>query len=286
MRNVLAFLLRYNSWILLALYIVVSCILLFNFNNVQQSVYLTSANKISASLNSVYGTVNGYMGLHEANILLEKRNAALQTQVKDLQHQLMEARELIPDSSAIIAPPRRFSYITASVISNSQNHAHNYFTINKGTLQGIRPGMGVINSMGLLGLVDVCSPHMSRVISVLNTSQRFSVKLMNTSFVGSLHWRPGNPEYAYMEEVPRHAKFYRNSLVVTSGYSTALPEGIPVGTVIGTLRNSADNYLTIKLKLLPNFRTLQTVWVIKDIYRAEVDSLKTEEASKSGKIIQ
>lgn len=279
MRNVIAFLLRYNPWILLAVYIVVSCILLFNFNNFQQSVYLTSANSISASLNGIYNNVESYVELRDANAALEAHNAALQAQVKDLQSQLMATREMLPDSTSVIPQPDRFSYMTASVIGNTLSHACNYITINKGSMQGVRPGMGVINSMGLIGIVDVCAPHISRVISVLNSKQKFSVKLSGTPYVGTLHWRPGSTETAYMEEVPRHAKFFRNSLIVTSGYSTALPEGIPVGKVIGSLRKSTDNYLTLKLELLPNFRNLQTVWVIKDIYRSELDSLKIEKTT-------
>lgn len=88
MRNVLNFLIRYNSWILLTFLIVVSCLLLFNFNNFQQSVWLTSANSVSASLNSVYGEVNSYMGLRETNAALEERNAALQTRIYALESEL------------------------------------------------------------------------------------------------------------------------------------------------------------------------------------------------------
>ena len=78
MRNVLNFLIRYNSWLLLALYLVLGCMLLFNFNNYQQSVWLTSTNRVSAMLNGVYGNIQSYTGLRKANALLEQRNALLQ----------------------------------------------------------------------------------------------------------------------------------------------------------------------------------------------------------------
>lgn len=278
MRNVLNFLIRYNSWLLLALYLVLGCVLLFNFNNYQQSVWLTSTNSVSSTLNSVSGNVKSYMGLRETNALLEERNSMLQAQVKHLEDELRAVREQLPDTTSVIPQPERFSYITASVLSSSESHARNYFTINKGSRQGIRPGMGVINSRGLLGMVDVCAPNLSRVVSVLNTTQRFSVKLAGTSYVGSLHWRWGNPQYVYMEEVPRHAKYYKNSLVVTSGFSTALPEGIPVGRVEAVIKSSTDNYLTLKLKLSPDFAHLGTVWVIRDIYRSELDSIAPDPA--------
>ena len=278
MRNVLNFLLRYNSWLLLALYIVVSCMLLFNFNDFQQSVWLTSTNRVSASLNSVYGEATSYMSLRQTNATLEERNAALSEQVMRLKEELQKVREMLPDSTFNIPGKDRFSYITASVISSSQGHARNYLTINKGSSDGIRPGMGVICSTGVVGIIDVCAPHVSRVISVLNTNQRFSVKLAGTEYIGSLHWIPGDPEVTYMEEVPRHARFFKDMLVVTSGFSTAFPEGIPVGRVTGSLKNTTDNYLTLKLRLLPDFRRLQTLWVINDIYRNELDSVSIQKA--------
>lgn len=278
MRNVLNFLIRYNSWLLMIFYIAVSCVLLFNFNNFQQSVWLTSANKISASFDGLYNDVAGYMDLRSVNKNLEEKNAALSAQVLLLKEELQSEREQATDSNSIIPPTTRFSYQTASVIGNSQGHARNFLTINKGSDDGIEPGMGVISSMGVVGIVDLCAPHISRVISLLNTSQKFSVKIIGTEFVGSLHWKPGDPGSAYMEEVARHARFRKGVLVVTSGFSTAFPEGIPVGTVIGALKSSTSNYLTLKIKLLPNFKRLQTVWVIKDIYSEELDSLNIERA--------
>lgn len=277
MRNVLNFLIRYNSWLLLTLYIVVSCMLLFNFNDFQQSVWLTSANSVSASINSVYGDVSSYMDLRGTNAMLEQRNAALSEQIMHLKDELKTAREQIPDTNSTIPQPERFRYITASVIGNSQGHARNFITINKGSNDGIRPGMGVVCSAGVVGMVDVCAPRISRVISLLHSDQRFSVKIAGTEFIGSLHWKPGDPESAYMEEVPRHARYHRDALVITSGFSTALPEGIPVGRVQGSLKSTTDNYLTLKVKLLTDFRHLQTVWVITDIYRSELDSLHIEQ---------
>lgn len=275
MRNVLNFLIRYNSWFLLAVYVAVSCVLLVDGNDFQQSVYLTSANSVTASLNGARSSLTGYWGLRETNDRLERTNAALKAEVLELRHQLQTTREQLPDTT--LPPPRerRFNYIVASVLGNTVTNARNFITINKGYRQGVRPGMGVINSLGLVGIVNVCGPNTSRVISVLNMSQRFSVKLAGTDYVGSLTWRPGNPGEAYMVEVPRHARFFRDQQVVTSGYSTSFPEGIPVGSVQASVKRAGDNYLTLKLKLANDFPRLSTVWIITDTFKPELDSLAT-----------
>ena len=78
---------------------------------------------------------------------------------------------------------------------------------------------------------------------------------------------------AYVEEVPRHVAYRVGDTIVTSGYSTTFPEGIPVGTVLSRVRGQDDNFFTLKIRLASDFKTLGTVRVIKDELKAELDSL-------------
>lgn len=167
----------------------------------------------------------------------------------------------------------RYNYVAASVINNNTRHPKNFFTINKGTIDGIESGMGVMDQSGIVGIVNVAGPHMARVISLLNETQHFSVKIKNTTFIGSLNWKGNDPTIAYLEEIPRHAKYQIGDTVVTSGYSTTFPEGIPIGTIMHRVRSHDDSFFTFKIKLLPDFNSLSTVRVIKDIYKHEIDSL-------------
>lgn len=274
MRNVLNFLIRYNSHFLFLAYVVVSLALLFNFNGYQQSWYLTSANNVSASLYSVSSEFTGYIGLRKANKQLNEQNAHLNAEVQRLHQELLAARELVPDTAAMRIARGRFSYIVATVLNNSIGRPKNYFTINKGTRQGVKPGMGVMSSAGVVGIVNVAGPNTARVISVLNEGQHFSVKIDSTAYVGTLSWKPGHPEIAYMDEVPRHAHARKGDMVVSSGYSTTFPEGVPIGHIIGQTKGRDNNFLCFKIRLAPDFEKLETVWIINDIYRNELDSLE------------
>ena len=277
MRNLLNFLIKYNSWFVFLFYIAVSCILLFNGNRYHQSIYLTSANGVSAS---VYGTVAGineYFNLRDVNRDLQLRNASLENELLNLQDQLKHYRALMPDSSEFI-PTDRFRYVMASVINNSVSRPRNYFTINKGSLQGVKPGMGVVDRNGIVGIVNVVGANSARIISLLNITQHFSVKVKGSNYVGSLTWHDGNPEIAYVEEMPRHVKYHIGDTIVTSGYSTTFPEGIPVGTVMSQIKTSDDNFFTLKIRLAADFKQLSTVRVIIDNLKQELDSLQTFDA--------
>ena len=109
----------------------------------------------------------------------------------------------------------------------------------------------------------------------MNQTQHFSVKLKDTPYVGSLTWKGGDPGIAYMEELPRHAMYHMGDTVVTSGFSTTFPYGLIVGTIMNRVRTADDNFYVLKIKLASDFKTLSTVRVINDFYKAELDSLST-----------
>lgn len=273
MRNLLNFILRYSTWFVFTFYVVISIFLLVIGSRYRQSVYLTSANAVSGTIYDGTSQVTGYFNLKSINESLQASNAQLQNEVLNLKNEIAQYKMLLSDTANAFPSIDRYGYVAASVINNNTRHPKNFFTINRGALDGIESGMGVIDQSGIVGIVNVAGPHMARVISLLNETQHFSVKIKDTSFVGSLNWKGKDATIAYMEEVPRHVKYEIGDTIVTSGYSTTFPEGIPVGTIMNRVRSQDDSFFTFKVRLLPDFRSLSTVRVIKDIYKEEIDSL-------------
>ena len=272
MRNLIEFLLKYSGAFVFTFYFVISLAFLFSNGRFHSSVWFTSANAVS---NKVYGVSNGvtsYFNLRQINASLQQSNARLENEVLNLQSQVAQYRSLLKDT-VDNSGTQRFDYVLGTVLNNSVRHPRNYFTIDKGSLDGIKSGMGVVDQDGVVGIVNVTGPHTSRIISLLNATQHISVRLKNSPTVGSLTWRANDPSAAYMEEVPRHAVFRSGDTVVTSGYSTSFPANIPVGTVIGRLKDETGNYQTLKIKLASDFNTLSTVRVLKDSFKTELDSL-------------
>ena len=138
--------------------------------------------------------------------------------------------------------------------------------------------MGVVDQNGVVGIVNVVGKNSSRIISLLNTTQHFSVKIKGTNYIGSLSWKEGNPKIAYIEEMAQHMTFHVGDTIVTSGFSTTFPEGIPVGTVLSRVKTSDDNFFTLKIKLASDFPQLGIVRVIKDNFKSELDSLQNFDA--------
>ena len=275
MRSLLNFIIKYSTWFVFLFYVLLSCILLVRNNTYQQAVYMTSANAVSSSVFRLTSDITGYFGLRKTNEQLQATNADLQKEVFTLNQRIMELKAQLGDTVDPDMKNLRFGYVLASVLNNSTSHPRNFFSINRGAADGIKAGMGVVDHNGIVGIVNVTGRHTARVISMLNETQRFSVKIKNTDYVGSLRWKGTDPAVAYVEEIPRHVRFVIGDTVVTSGFSTTFPEGIPVGTIMTQVKGEDDNYFTLKLRLASDFRNLGTVRVITDELKAELDSLET-----------
>ena len=282
MNKLLDFISQKYHWFIFLIYVIMSSIMLFRNNPYQQSVYLTSANSVSATVYEGLSSITSYFHLKDINEDLQERNAALEMDVVKLRNEINELRMLLPDST--IQPRlQEFNYIIAHVISNSIAQANNYITINRGSDDGIKPEMGVVDQNGVVGIVNVTGPHSARVISLLNPYMKLSCKIKSKEFFGSLVWDGKSPEYAILDELPKQLKYQAGDTVVTSGYSAIFPEGIIVGIVEKKASTSNDSYVSLKVKLTTNFSQLSTVRVITNSMSEEIKSLEQQENNKNEK---
>ena len=277
MRNLINFLLKYNYWFLFVILEVASFVLLFRFNNYQQSVYFTSANTVVGAVYEVSGGISSYFHLKSVNEDLLDRNMLLEEQINNLEKALKERQlDSIAVNSIRKMPQKDYQLFKARVIKNSLNLADNYITLDKGSSSGIHSEMGVVDGNGIGGIVYETSPSYSVVISVLNSKSNISCKIIGSDYFGYLKWEHGDSRYAYLKDLPRHAEFNLGDTVVTSGFSTVFPEGIMVGTV-DDMSDSHDglSYL-LKIKLATDFGKLSDVRVIARNGRQEQKELENK----------
>ena len=263
MRNLINFLLKYNYWFLFVILEVASFVLLFRFNNYQQSAYFTSANTVVGAVYEVSGGISSYFHLKSVNEDLLDRNMLLEEQINNLEKALKERQlDSIAVNSIRKMPQKDYQLFKARVIKNSLNLADNYITLDKGSSSGIHSEMGVVDGNGIVGIVYETYASGSGVISVLNSKSNISCKIVGSDYFGYLKWEHGDSRYAYLKDLPRHAEFNLGDTVVTSGFSTVFPEGIMVGTV-DDMSDSHDglSYL-LKIKLATDFGKLSDVRVI------------------------
>lgn len=285
MRNLLHFIVKYLSWFVFLIYFTLSLVLLVRNNPYQHHVYTTSAGMVTASVYDAANSVTSYFNLHDINEDLQRRNADLEKEVIALRKQVDRLEERVyADTMTLVEPLQPFSFIIAHVINNSISRPYNYITVEKGTIDGVAPEMGVVDQNGVVGVVNVVSEHYARIISLLNPQFRLSCKLKGSDVFGSLVWDGGSPEEALLEELPKHTVYEPGDTIVTSGYSSVFPEGIPVGTIKSADRGVDDNFFTLRIKLFTDFSRLSTVRIISNDNIEEVQTVETDPVIEKPKI--
>lgn len=281
MRNLFNFLLKYSSWIIFIIYVVFSCVLLFNNNPYQHHIYMTSSGKIAATIYSATNNISSYFHLKDINEDLQHRNANLELEVIYLRKQLQLYNDSIyTNYKGRISDKSQYNITIAHVINNSISHPHNYITIDKGESDGIKAEMGVIDQNGVVGIVNITGKKTARVISLLNPDLRLSCKIKGSDNFGSLVWDGKTSSEAILEELPRHAIANIGDTIITSGYSAVFPEGIPVGIVTERENEDDDNFYALRIKLLTDFSQLSTVKIIDNLLKDEIRMLEKEDLNK------
>lgn len=284
MSELVAFLIRHSKWFVFTFFVVISCMLLFHDDPYRQHLYLTSAGRLATTAYKSANNVTSYFNLHEINEDLNRRNADLQSEIVKLQERIdLMIEQGYTDTLVIDSGVSNFDFIVAHVINNSVAHPYNYITINKGSNDGIKPELGVVDQNGVVGIVSNVGPTSARVISLLNPHFRLSCKIKRTDYFGSLVWDGNRPDEAMLEDLPRHTVFKPGDTIVTNGYSSVFPAGLPVGIVVDDNTEHNQNFFKLKVKLLTDFTTLSNVQVIVNNKADELKALRAGEENDNKK---
>ncbi len=264
MRNLLNFLLKYNNLIVFLILEGIALYLLANGNHYHNSRIVNGFQGITRGVNERISNTKTYLSLREINSDLAAQNSSLRDTLRALKQEQSIGFTDVTDT----VDGQKYKYTPARVINNSVNRQKNYFTIDKGTRQGIQPDMAVICGNSAAGMIVGCSENFSVAISMLNLDFRLSARLKSNGYFGSLTWDGKNYRYALLNEIPQHIALNVGDTIETTAYSAIFPEGIPIGTVDEYKKSGSDFYV-IKVALFTDFKKLNYVDVIADLQRDE-----------------
>lgn len=273
MGSLLRFLYEYRLFFLFVILEVISLWLVVNKNLKQQKAYLNSSNEFAASMMSVTDAVTGYFSLIGENEKLAKENASLNARLIKSQQTI---QRMAMDSISIPRILDQYQFIVAKVINNSVSRPNNYITLNKGSEDGIKPGMGIISPQGVVGRVMVCSPHFATATSLLHSKMLISAQISRINASGSLKWGGNDPDRANLDFIARHLKPKVGDTIRTSEFSNILPEGIHVGVIRKIKLKDDATFYEIEVDLATDFSTLNYVYVIENKLKAEQDTLQVQ----------
>lgn len=284
MKNLLDFLSRHYHWAIFVVLEIISMVLLTQYNSYQGSVWFSTANVVVGKVYEGTSKLTSFFSLTKANEDLTRRNFYLERQVTQLRRLYGEAtqKEDAKDRQQIDTL-RSYQLLSAKVISSELDKVNNLMTIDKGSADGVEEGMGVVCGKGIVGVTYLTSAHYAVVIPVLNgRSSRISCAIRGHDYFGVLRWYGGDAGHAFVEDIPRHARFKKGDWVETNGYSSIFPAGVLVGQIVEVYNSRDGLSYKLKVRLSTDFGNLRDVMVITDktiaermqLMRAAQDSLK------------
>jgi len=270
MNKLFGFLARHHFTLLfLALELLALGLFIRNHAYPQSTFLNTRRATIGAALETRSRWID-YFGLREQNIRLNLENNRLRNALRSNYAELYTRQDTVIDTVL----HRQYRYREAEVVKLTHHKANNYITLNRGSIHGLKPGMGIVSDQGIVGVVRSVSPHFASGHTVLHS--RFSTSgALKSGLYGNVRWGGGRSRDAEIVDLPDQAGAAPGDTVFTTEFSGIFPEGIPIG-IVRTLDRTDDGlFVKARIELLTDFTRLKHVQVIENMLWTERLQLET-----------
>jgi rod shape-determining protein MreC len=250
-----------SDYIITALLLVCALSLAFTrhqggLNNVRQ-LSITFVSLLEEPLSNV----RVYRQALSTNRYLQRQNILLQDELSRLRSVEIENNELrrmlaFRDTSDLQLQP-------VSFVSKELTGLNNFFTIDAGANDGVKMGMPIVTSDGLVGKVVLTSGPYSQVMPYFNNLFRVSARISETRSTGIVSWSGLNMSELVMDYVPKTVPVDSGFVVETSGFGNEYPGGIPIGVVTRTEDEEGKDTQRIYLKPFTSLTDVAEGFVVK-----------------------
>lgn len=175
----------------------------------------------------------------------------------------------------------KLSLINASIVTKGSGNFLTAFTIDKGTLHGVKKDMPIITSNGIIGIITEEGISTSRGITLVSHNSSVGVYLSRTGTPGVLRgdYKLSLEGKCKISGLPADTQVEIGDPVVTSGTGEIFPSDLSVGTVTEIITDSNTQTLTLVVTPACDLINEESVMVISDFERTyeAPDNSKSEQ---------
>ncbi|KAF1085629.1 Cell shape-determining protein MreC precursor [Sporotomaculum syntrophicum] len=217
----------------------------------------------------VSGKVTDFFAFPVRLYKLSEHNRQLEQQVTELQEKLAEYNEIKAENVRLkeqlsfkTSLAGQLNTVSAEVIGRAADNWFGIAIINKGSANGIQQDMAVITPAGLVGRVTNVTNHTAEVLLITDPRSGVGCLVQENRAPGIVEGVAGGSSVVNMVHIPSDLAPKKGNRVVTSGFGSVFPKGIPVGTVHKTRREESGMFKMATLKTFVDFNRLEEVLVI------------------------
>tara|TARA_R110002096_G_scaffold151859_2_gene314618 strand:+ start:21525 stop:22367 length:843 start_codon:yes stop_codon:yes gene_type:complete len=238
--------------------------------NSLRQVSITVVSLLQTPLSSV----RIYRQALNTNTYLQRQNILLQdelSRLRSIEQENINLRRMFEfkEQSPLDLKP-------VTIIGKELSGINNSLTITPGASEGLKPGMPLITSDGLLGKIVLINDKYAQVMPYYNSLFRVSARVQENQAPGIVSWSGTNMSELVMDFVPLTIRVDSGFVVETSGFSNQYPQGIPIGTVIRTEPEEGKETQRIYLKPSASLYNVSEGFIVKFSRDTSLINLETD----------
>ncbi|MCX8026271.1 MAG: rod shape-determining protein MreC [Thermodesulfovibrionales bacterium] len=150
----------------------------------------------------------------------------------------------------------------ARVVGRSYDRLLMLMTINKGANDGIKKGMAVISTKGLVGKIHEVKASFSDILLLRDSNFSVSVRVQESRVEGVLSGT--GLTLLNLNYIPPEETVEKGNIIITSGLDGIFPSGIPIGVVHSVNKENVEFFQNIKVVPYQYDTRLEEVIVISN----------------------
>jgi len=175
---------------------------------------------------------------------------------QELQSEATEMRRMIgaTEKMPVLAMPAEVLYLSRDP------YAHRLF-IDRGSVQGVKPGSPVADDTGVVGQVTRVHPLLSEVTLLTNPDQAIPVQVVRNG-LRAVAFGGGGSGLIELRYMPANTEVQDGDRLVTSGIDGTYPAGLAVATVVRIERDQERSFARVYCKPLAGIERGRYVLVL------------------------
>ena len=200
-------------------------------------------------------------------VLASRENKTLKQQLADTKAQLNRLKELELSNQrlrALLAFKSEIHHamVAVEVIGKDPNPWFKSVVIDKGTADGLYPGMPVVMPQGIVGQIIEAASHNAKVILITDHNSSVDGLVQRTRTKGIIKGGPGG--LTIFQYVLRKEAIQEGDAIISSGRDGVYPKGLPIGRVVAIDQDAAGMFQSVAVLPFVDFEKLEEVLVILD----------------------
>jgi rod shape-determining protein MreC len=227
------------------------------------------ANFVQSPVTTITSSVTGYFQSIVNLRSAQSENDQLKQQVQELQVEVQQKQELAKENETLkellqLKSESKYKILPAQIIGRDPSLWFDSAIINRGSLDGVKLNMPIVNNGGLIGRVVAVSPITAQINLITKDKSALGgvIGELGTSNALGVVSATGKKETLELGYIPGTIEVQPGEMVYTTGQDGIYPAGLKVGEVVEVKPGSATVPQQIFIKPSARLYAMEEVAVL------------------------